>query len=200
MSETPSEARIEDRESEAINKGVSTPLIKPKNVNVNVVRFDTVASVLSVNSFSTVYFGTLHPYPKDKKACFHIGKVYDKLKKYFTHMFITKELTKKGIVHFHILCSGMTTTNPPKSIPHNKLWITQLSRCTDPKPDTALYETSSPEEAPDGNAIDWHSLYEDDLKKYYIGKYYSILDQVKFIVNYMTKEEPESEYDTYLLK
>lgn len=190
MSQTPSEARIEDRESEATNKESPDSHISPL--------FSIVWSLFGINSCSKVYFMTVHPYPKDIKACSTIGKVYDKYKKFFPHLFIVKEKTQKGNPHFHILGIG---GDPPKVLKHNKIWSVKIVTGTGEKlPDYGDYIADALNFMDNPDPILLRAMHIDDVKAYYVSKYYSISDQCKFILSYMLKENPSHVYDDYLIK
>lgn len=174
------------------------------NTEVTTSRSEVIFSILKYNSCKKSYFITIHPYMKDSKSPTTVGKVYDRLKRKFDHLFIVKEFTQKENPHFHIL--GVSTKEVTLDLKHCKTWCQKLSYGLHDIPEfqEILQEFEDGWSPQDANIEMLEALPEDIHRSKkasaFARRYHTVEQQMKSIINYMLKTNPTIEYDEWLLK
>lgn len=201
MSSPQAKRAAEGEESEATN------LRSPRGT---LISQSNIFNSLKVNSSSKVFFGVIHPYKKDQKSFQTISKAYDWLRKFGEQIFIVKEKnTESSDSHYHFI----TVNNKVKDVQvpilrHNKLWIKLVDSGVslpphDPSDHSAdiydrifdPYESDSP---PTSEEVE--IIRKAEVKQSFIEQYYSKEEQVKLMIKYMLKSNPQILYQDYIFR
>jgi len=163
-------------------------------------------------------FITLHPYQKDKNFLKNLvtSKVSDKVRRHMTRFVMVRERNLvEGHYHFHVI--GFLPKDKNLTLKGFKIWNARLVRGHRPDYNNTLYledfarelaldESLNSDSSPFKNesrvaslSIELKARQQAEMRKYFGQLKYEIKDQIKFVLNYMWKENPITLYQDHTI-